>query len=57
MSLPFMYGFVNQRWRKMVDVMIEKKKGVHKIHQLRIIGILEADFQTALKVIISHGNS
>ena len=42
MSLPLMYGFVNQRWTKMVDVMIEKKPGVTKIHLLRIIGILEA---------------
>ena len=49
MSLPFMYGFSNKRWTKMVDVMLEKKRGVRRIHQLRIIGILEADFNTALK--------
>ena len=32
MSLPFMYGFVNKRWATIVDVMIEKKKDVRKIH-------------------------
>ena len=29
--------------------MLEKKKGVRKIHLLQIIGLLEADFNTALK--------
>ena len=54
MSLPFMYGFVNERWTTMVDAMIEKKKGNRKIHMLRLIGLLEADFNTALKIIFSR---
>ena len=29
--------------------MLEKKKGVRQIHTLRIIGLLEGDFNTALK--------
>jgi len=33
--------------------MLEKKPGVRKIHQLRIIGLLEADFNTALKLIFA----
>ena len=53
MSLPFMYGFVNKRWTKSTDVMLEKKKDTRQIHQLRIIGLLEADFNTALKLIFS----
>ena len=48
-SLPFMYGFINARWLNETDCMLEKKKGVRKIHTLRIIGLLEADFNTALK--------
>ena len=44
MSLPFMYAFAHQRWAKLIDVMLEKKHGVRKIHLLCIIGILEADF-------------
>ena len=54
MSLPFMYGFVNQRWVTMIDTMLEKKPGVRKIHLLRIIGILEADFNTALKILFAR---
>jgi hypothetical protein len=48
-SLPFMYGFANPRWSNEVDVMLEKKAGIRNIHLLRIIGLLEADFNTALK--------
>jgi hypothetical protein len=48
-SLPFMYGFANPRWSNEIDVMLEKKPGVRKIHLLCIIGLLEADFNTALK--------
>ena len=54
MSLPFMHGFTTQRWTKMVDVMLEKKRGIRKIHLLRIIGILEADFNTALKTLFAR---
>ena len=53
MSLPFQYGFVNNRWCRATDVMLEKKPGVRKIHKLRIIGLLEADFNTALKLIFA----
>jgi hypothetical protein len=54
MSMPFEFGFVNNRWTKNIDVMLEKKKGVRKIHMLRIIALLEADFNTALKVIFAR---
>ena len=33
--------------------MIEKKPGVQKIHQMRIIGLLEADFNTELNLIFA----
>ena len=38
----------------MVDVMLKKKRGNRKIHLLRIIGILEADFNTALKILFAR---
>jgi hypothetical protein len=54
MSMPFEFGFVNERWTKAIDVMLEKKKGVRKIHMLRIIALLEADFNTALKILFAR---
>lgn len=54
MSLPFIHGFVNDRWTRVIDVMLEKKQGNRKIHMLRIIALLEADFNTALKILFSQ---
>jgi hypothetical protein len=54
MSMPFEFGFVNERWTKAIDVMLEKKRGVRKIHMLRIIALLEADFNTALKILFAR---
>ena len=53
MSLPFLYGFANDRWCNEIDVMLEKKPGIRKIHMLRIIGLLHADFNTALKFLFA----
>jgi hypothetical protein len=53
MSLPFRHGFLNERWTRSIDVMLEKKKGVRRIHMLRIIALLEADFNTALKILFA----
>ncbi|KAL7545378.1 hypothetical protein ACHAWF_008725 [Thalassiosira exigua] len=50
MRMPFIYGSKNERWATSLDVMLEKKPGVRRIHQLRIIGLIEADFNTALKL-------
>jgi len=50
-SLPFMYGFTNKRWENAIDVILEKKWGVQKIHLMRIIGLVKADFNTALKIV------
>ena len=50
MRLTFMHGFKNNRWAKYIDVMLEKKPGVKKIHLLRIISLVEADFNTALNL-------
>ena len=51
--LLFQYRFVNNRWCRATDVMLEKKPGVRKIHQLHIIVLLEADFNTAFKLIFA----
>ena len=50
MRLPFMHGFPNAIWSRCIDVMLEKKSGVRQIHELRIIGLVVADFNTAIKI-------
>ena len=52
LSLPFMYGFVNDHWTHMSDYMLEKKPGQRHIHTLRIIGKVAAEFNTCLKFFI-----
>jgi len=53
-SLPFQHSFVNDRWTTEVDMMIENKRDERKIHQPRIIGILETDFNKVLKILFSR---
>jgi hypothetical protein len=53
-SLPFMYGFACERWLHAINVMLEKKKGIRNIHMLRIIGLIEADFNMALKFYFAY---
>jgi hypothetical protein len=43
-NLPYRFGFSPQRWRKGLDVMIEKKPGVRQLSKLRAILLYEADF-------------
>ena len=53
MSLPFQYAFANSRWTTEINVMLGKTAGVRKIHLMRIIGIVEADFNQALKILFT----
>jgi hypothetical protein len=43
-NLPYRYGFSPLRWRKGVDVMLEKKAGIRQLQTLRAILLYEADF-------------
>lgn len=43
-NLPYRHGFSPSRWRKGLDVMIEKKPGVRQLDKLRAILLYEADF-------------
>lgn len=44
-------GLAMERWKHSMNIMVEKDKGSPKIHQLRIIQLLEADFNFALHVL------
>ena len=43
-------GYSYQRWKKVVNVMLEKEPGNPKIHRLRVIHIYEADYNLILGV-------
>ena len=54
MYLPFKYDFSVLRWQRAIDVILEKLAGVKKIHLMRIIGLVEGDFNCALKILYSE---
>ena len=54
LGLPFVYEFFCQQWLRGIDIMIEKKTGVRKIHTLRLIKLLEADFKSSLKIFFAE---
>jgi len=50
-SLPFQFGITPTRWTTSIDTMLEKSPGNPHISKLRIIQLLEADFNIGLKII------
>jgi hypothetical protein len=50
-NIPIKNGISPQRWRTVVNAMLEKIPGKPMLHKLRVIHILEADYNLALKLI------
>jgi hypothetical protein len=50
MSVPLAIGFCPERWKKAIDVMLEKIPGVMRSNKLRIIQLLEADLNQVLRI-------
>jgi hypothetical protein len=44
------HGYSLKRWKNVVNVMILKEPGNHKIHRLRVIHLFEADYNLILSV-------
>jgi hypothetical protein len=49
MTVPLATGFCPERWKKVIDVMLEKTPGVVWSNKLRIIQLLEADLNQVLR--------
>jgi hypothetical protein len=50
MTVPLATGFCPYRWKKAIDVMLEKIQGVVHSNKLRIIQLLEADLNQVLRI-------
>jgi hypothetical protein len=50
MQIPMVAGFCPERWKHVIDVMLEKIPGVVRTNKLRIIQLLEADLNQVLRI-------
>jgi hypothetical protein len=50
MSIPLRTGYCSDRWKHVIDVMLEKTPGVVRSNKLKIIQLLEADLNQVLRI-------
>jgi hypothetical protein len=50
-NIPLHQGFSPIRWQRVINAMLEKIQGRPLLHKLRVIHIMEADYNLALKII------
>ena len=53
-SIPWELGMTYERWKTSLNVALEKVAGVRLLEKLRTIHLLEADFNTATKLIFAQ---
>jgi hypothetical protein len=53
MSLPWIHGVCLDWWLKVIDIMLSKDKGICHLHKLRIIQLIEADFNQGLMMLLT----
>jgi hypothetical protein len=57
MTVPLGAGFCPERWRKAVDLMLEKTPGIIRTNKLRIIQLMEADLNPFLRLAFARNIS
>jgi len=53
-EMAFNHGYSLTRWQSSLQVLLEKKPGTIRISDLRALGLLEADFNSAMKILVGH---
>ena len=54
LCLPFIYGFVPDRWNATVQLMLEKDPGRPWIHRLRIIELFDAQVNAGFQIFVGR---
>jgi hypothetical protein len=52
--LPLRHGFSYDRWKLVTDVMLLKKANDIRLHRLRIVQLVEADFNQFLRIALTR---
>jgi hypothetical protein len=53
-NIPLTHGFSPNCWQTVINAMLEKVPGNPLLHKLRVIHILEADYNLTLKAIFGR---
>jgi hypothetical protein len=53
MSLPWKHGVCLDRWLKVIDFVLSKDEGICFLHKLRIIQLIEAEFNQCLLMLFT----
>jgi hypothetical protein len=53
MTLPWKHGICLSRWQRVIEVMLVKEEGLCRLYKLRIIQLIEADFNQCLLMLFT----